>query len=101
MNNSLTKSQLQFLNYVVIAKKLNFNVNKIIKKDKLKQEEKRKIFTFINKHINDNEFIEVLVILLKRNTLIKMALFYLVKYYIKEINKYNNNLLDEESDDLF
>lgn len=101
MNNSLTKSQLQFLNYVVIAKKLNFNVNKIIKKDKLKQEEKSKIFTFINKHINDNEFIEVLVILLKRNTLIKMALFYLVKYYIKEINKYNNNLIDEESDDLF
>ena len=93
MNNSLTKSQLQFLNYVVIAKKLNFNVNKIIKKDKLKQEEKRKIFTFINKHINDNEFIEVLVILLKRNTLIKMALF--------SLDKYNNNLIDEESDDLF
>ena len=33
--------------------------------------------------------------------LIKMALFYLVKYYIKEINKYNNNLLEDESDDLF
>lgn len=101
MSNSLTKTQLQFLKYILIAKNLNFDINKIIKKDKIKQEEKRKIFTFINKHINNNEFIEVLVILLKRNMLIKMALFYLVKYYIKEINKYNNNLLEDESDDLF
>jgi hypothetical protein len=77
-----------------------FDVNKIVKKDKIKQEEKRKIFILAHKNIMDNKFVEALLILIKRNSLIKMALFYLIKYYIRKINKtINNNELD--NDDLF
>ena len=104
INTSFTKLQLQFLELVVKARKLYFNVNKIVKKDKIKQDEKRKIFILAHKNIMDNEFVEVLLILIKRNSLIKMALFYLIKYYIREINKTINNELscnDSENDDLF
>lgn len=38
INTSFTKSQLQFVELVVKERQLPFDVNKIVKKDKIKQE---------------------------------------------------------------
>ena len=45
-----------------------------------------------------------MLILIKKNTLLKMAIFFLIKYYIKELiktNSENKNDNDENDDDLF
>lgn len=49
--DNLTNNQKKFLEYVVQAKNLPFNIEKIYKKDKIKQEEKRKILKLANKNI--------------------------------------------------
>lgn len=102
---NLTNNQQKFLKFIVQAKSLELNLNKIKKKDKIKELEKRKIFKVAHKNINDNEAVEVMLILIKKNTLLKMAIFFLIKYYIKELIKTNfennNNKDDDDEDELF
>lgn len=40
----------------------------------------------------------------KKNSLLKIAIFFLIKYYIKELiktNSKNNNIEEDDDDDLF
>jgi hypothetical protein len=83
--DTLTNNQKKFLELVIKARNLRFNVNKIVKKDPIKQEEKRKILALAHKNIHDNSCVEVLLILIKRNILLKTALFFLINYYIKSL----------------
>jgi len=94
---NLTNNQRNFLELVAKARNLHFNIDKIVKKDPIKQEEKRKILALAHKNIHDNGCVEVLLILIKRNILIKTALFFLIKYYIKSFEQGSIN----ENDDFF
>ena len=96
---NLTNNQKKFLELVIKARHLHFNVDKIVKNDPTKQDEKRKILTLAHKQICDNDSVEVLLILIKRNMLLKTALFFLIKYYIKAITSSSINKIDD--DDLF
>jgi hypothetical protein len=95
----LTNNQKKFLELVIKARHLHFDVNKIIKNNPVKQEEKRKMLMLARKNIHDNDSIEVLLILIKRNILLKTALFFLIRYYIKAITNSLENIIDD--DDLF
>ena len=97
---NLTNNQKKFLELIIKARKLHFDVNKIIKKDPIKQDEKRKILTLAHKQICDNDSVEVLLILIKRNMLLKTSLFFLIKYYIKAITNSLTSKIDDD-DDLF
>jgi len=96
---NLTNNQKKFLELVIKARQLYFDVDKILKKDPIKQVEKRKILTLAHKQICDNDSVEVLLILIKRNILLKTVLFFLIKYYIKAITISSINTIDD--DDLF
>ena len=96
---NLTNNQKKFLELVIKARHLHFNVDKIVKNDPTKQDEKRKILILAHKQICDNDSVEVLLILIKRNMLLKTALFFLIKYYIKAITSSSINKIDD--DDLF
>ena len=97
--NNLTNNQKKFLELVIKARSLNLNINKIVKNDPIKQEEKRKILKLAHKNIHDNSCIEVLLILIKRNFIIKTALFLLINYYIKSLSK--NSTSENDDDDIF
>ena len=78
--------------YILIdkARKVEFDINKIKKKDLIKQEEKRKIIMLIYKLINDNQTIEAGFILYKKNKIIKYVMTFLIQYYIKCFNNKTN-----------
>ena len=95
----LNNNQRKFLELVIKARNLDFDLDKIKKKDELKQEEKRKILKIAHKNINDNECIEVLLILIKKNIIIKTAIFFLIKYFIKSFSSSGSS--SDDNDDLF
>lgn len=95
----LNNNQRKFLALVIKARNLDFDLDKIKKKDKVKQEEKRKILKVAHMQINDNECLEVLLILIKRNVFIKTVLFFLIKYFIKSFSSSGSS--SDDNDDLF
>jgi len=78
--------------YILIdkARKVEFDINKIKKKDLIKQDEKRKVIMLIYKLINDNQTIEAGFILYKKNKIIKYVMTFLIKYYMKCFNDKTN-----------
>ena len=96
--DTLTNNQKKFLELVIKARNLHFDKNKIVKKDPIKQEEKRKILTLAHKNIHDNNFVDVLLILIKRNIFLKTALFFLIKYYIKSLESNSISGFDDDDD---
>jgi len=91
---NLKQSELKFFALIAEARNCNFDLNKITKKNPVKQEEKRKILKVIKKIINDNEIIEAGFILYKKHTLIKFVMKFLLNYYIKCFKTQNNNQAD-------
>ena len=89
--NTFTRSQLKYLELVGQARNIPYNENRILKKDKQKQADKRKIFNVAHRCMHDNEIIEASLILLKKSSIIRIAAFFLLKYYIKEMQKANKN----------
>ena len=78
--------------YILIdkARKVKFDINKIKKKELIRQEEKRKVIMILYKLINDNQTIEAGFILYKKNKIIKYVMRFLIKYYIKCFNDKTN-----------
>ena len=89
--NTFTRSQLKYLELVGQARNIPYNENRIVKNDKQKQADKRKLFNVAHRCMHDNEIIEASLILLKKSSIIRIAAFFLLKYYIKEMLKANKN----------
>ena len=89
--NSFTRIQLKYLELVGRARNIPFDENRIVKEDKQKQADKRKIFNVAHRCMHDNEIIEASLILLKKSSIIRIAAFFILKYYIKEMLKANKN----------
>ena len=92
--SNLKLSELKFFALIAEARNSKFDLNKIIKKDPIKQEEKRKILTVVRKIINDNEIVEAGFLLYKKHKLIKFVMKFLLNYYIRCFKTQNNNLAD-------
>tara|TARA_Y100000590_G_scaffold340157_1_gene387891 strand:+ start:412 stop:711 length:300 start_codon:yes stop_codon:yes gene_type:complete len=92
--SNMNQSELKFFTLIAEARNSNFDINKIVKKDPIKQEEKRKILSVVRKIINDNEIIEMGFLLYKKNKIIKYIIKFLLNYYIKCFKTQNNNQID-------
>jgi hypothetical protein len=92
--SNMNKYELKFFTLIAEARNSNFDINKIVKKDPIKQEEKRKILSVVRKLINDNEIVEAGFLLYKKYQLIKFVIKFLLNYYIKCFKPHNNNQFD-------
>ena len=94
--NNLKKDELKYFILIDKARKVNFDINRIIKNDPVKQEEKRKVISLIHKLIHDNQVIEAGFILYKKNRIIKYIMKLLANYYIKcfDENTYSGGGID-------
>ena len=98
--SKLKPSDLKFFKYIADARAVNFDINKIVKKDPVKQEEKRKILLALKKILDDNQIVEAGFLMFKKNKLIRIVMKFLLNYYIKCFDKIDKND-DNEPDLLF
>lgn len=89
---NMKQSELKFFALISEARSVEFDINKIVKKDPIKQEEKRKILTVVKKIISDNEIVEAGFLLYKKHKLIKFVMKFLLNYYIKCFKIQNNQV---------
>ena len=94
-----SSSEIKFLNMIYEARKINFDINLIIKKDKKKQEEKRKILIAINKMIFDKDIVEATMILYRKNKIVKLVFKKFINYYIVNFQGNSDNTDDELDED--
>jgi hypothetical protein len=81
--NECTKLEKDFFKLLYNARNVQYDLELIIKKNKKKQDEKRKILKIIHKCIYDRELIEGGIILYRKNKLIRVVFKFLINYYIK------------------
>lgn len=94
-----SSSEIKFLNMIYEARKINFDIDKIIKKDNKKQEEKRKILIAINKMIFDKDIVEATMILYRKNKIVKLVFKKFINYYIVNFQGNSDNIDDELDED--
>ena len=95
-----TDQEVKFLNLIYAARKVSFDINKIVKRDLKKQEEKRKILIAINKAIFDTEIVEAGIISYRRNKIIRYIVKYFIKYYIKSFESSSKPTMDDTDEDM-
>lgn len=103
--NELTPTESEFFNLLFRARSVEFNIEKIVKKDAQKQDEKRKVMKLVYKCIYDKEMVDGALILFKKNKMMRILAKFLINYYIKSLTgskKTNKGLkITEETDLLF
>ena len=103
--NELTPTESEFFNLLFRARSVDFNIEKIVKKDAQKQDEKRKVMKLVYKCIYDKEMVDGALILFKKNKMMRILAKFLINYYIKSLTgskKTNKGLkITEETDLLF
>ena len=84
--------------YILLQKAINveYDLNKIIKKDKEKQQKKREMLKGMYVCIHNPDIIKMGLILYKKNSLGRILFHQLLKYYIKAFDQNNN--IDEDDD---
>ena len=81
----------KFISLVVAALNVDYDLNKIQKKDKKKEEDKRKVIKAIYINLHNKELLEAGEIMFCKNTIIRMIMTHLIKYYIKAFSTDSNN----------
>lgn len=85
------KYELEFWTKVKIIRDLDLKVEQIVKEDKKKQEDTRKVINMILICINTRELLDGGLVLYKKNALLRCAMNIFFKYILKTFKKYNNN----------
>ncbi len=84
------KYELEFWKKVKIIRDLDLKVEQIVKDNKKKQDETRKVIKMILICINNKELLEGGLVLYKKNAVLRCAMNLFFKYILKTFKKYNN-----------
>ena len=95
-----TEPELKFLNLIYAARKVTFDINKIVKRDLKKQEDKRKILIAINKIIFDTEIVEAGIIIHRKIKIMRYMTNYFIKYYIKNFESSSKPMIEDTDEDM-
>lgn len=84
------KYDLEYWNKIKTLRQLNLSVQNVVKVDKKKQEDTRKIVRLLIICINDKEILEGGCVLYNKNYLLRMGMNIFFKYYVSTFKKYSN-----------
>ena len=73
------------------ARKYRIDLEKIVKKDKIREESTRKIIKASQIALDNREFLEGCCEMYKRHKMIRITSDYILKYYISTFKKYMND----------
>ena len=101
----LTPIETDFFNLLYRARSVDFDIEKIVKNNPQKQEEKRSVIKLIYKCIYDKEMVDGALVLYKKNKMTCILSKFLISYYIKALTgskKTNKGIrITEDTDILF
>jgi len=92
-------SEAKFFLLLQKAIDVNYNLSKIVKKDKEKQQKKRDMLKGMYTCIHNPDIIKMGLIIYKKNSISKILFHQLLKYYIKSFEQHNE--IEEENDEIF
>lgn len=92
----MNKLETKYWESINKARQVDFDLNKIHKKDKQKEENKRKVLKAIYIGIHNKEILEAGCILYQKNAITRLFHTQLMKYYIKsfDINSDSSEKID-------
>lgn len=92
----MNKLETKYWESINKALQVDFDLNKIHKKDKTKEENKKKILKAIYIGIHNKEMLEAGCILYQKNSIVRLFHNQLMKYYIKSFD--TNSDISEKID---
>ena len=82
------KYDLEYWNKIQSLRNLNLTVESIIKEDKKKQEDTKKIVKMLLITINNKDMLEGGCVLYNKSTLLRFGMNIFFKYFVSTFNKY-------------
>ena len=82
------KYDLEYWNKIQSLRNLNLTVDSVIKEDKRKQEDTRKVVKMLLISINNKDMLEGGRVLYNKSTILRFGMNIFFKYFVSTFNKY-------------
>jgi|TARA_B110001469_G_scaffold127288_1_gene147583 hypothetical protein len=82
------KYDLEYWNKIQSLRNLNLKVDSVIKEDKRKQEDTRKVVKMLLISINNKDMLEGGLVLYNKSTILRFGMNIFFKYFVSTFNKY-------------